>query len=419
MDKRRFIKSLGALSFSPLISASELSDFKPISKNLPFINNEDELWKTVRSHYTLKDEYINLESGYYNIIPSPILDHFISHVKHVNIEGSYYMRKDLNKNKDRVTSELANLVGSTPDQIAITRNATESLDLVISGFPWKKGDEAIYAKQDYGTMKEMFEQISDRYGVVNKIISVPNHPKNDEEIVSLYESQITSKTKLIMVCHMINITGQILPIKKICEMAHSYGVEVMVDGAHCVGHFDFSIDEFNCDYYGSSLHKWLATPLGAGLLYVNKNKTHRIWPLLANGNTDKTDIKRLNHIGTHPVHTDLAISNSIDYLKWIGMERKEKRMRFLQRYWSDKLRNVKNVIVNTPKDIERSCGIGNVGLTNMSPSRMEDLLFEKYNIFTVAIDYANVKGCRISPNIFTTTEELDSFVKAVKEMALV
>jgi len=419
MDKRRFIKSLGALSFSPLISASELSDFKPISKNLPVINNEDELWKTVRSHYTLKDEYINLESGYYNIIPDPILDHFIDHVKHVNIEGSYYMRKALNKNKDRVTSELANLVGSSPDQIAITRNATESLDLVISGFPWKKGDEAIYAKQDYGTMKEMFEQISDRYGVVNKIISVPNHPKNDEEIVSLYESQITSKTKLIMVCHMINITGQILPIKKICEMAHSYGVEVMVDGAHCVGHFDFSIDDFNCDYYGSSLHKWLATPLGAGLLYVNKNKTHRIWPLLANGNTDKTDIKRLNHIGTHPVHTDLAISNSIDYIKWIGMERKENRMRFLQRYWSDQLRNIKNVVVNTPIDMQRSCGIGNVGLTNMSPSKMENILFDKYNIFTVAIDYANVKGCRISPNIFTTTEELDIFVKAVKEMSLV
>ena len=419
MDKRRFIKSLGALSFSPLISANELADFKPISKTLPVINNEDELWRTVRSHYTLKEEYINLESGYYNIIPNPILEHFINYVKHINIEGSFYMRKDLNKNKDRVTSELANLVGSSPDQIAITRNATESLDLVISGFPWIKGDEAIYAKQDYGTMKEMFEQISNRYGVVNKVISVPNHPKDDEEIVSLYESQITSRTKLIMVCHMINITGQILPVKKICEMAHNYGVEVMVDGAHCVGHFDFSIDDFNCDYYGSSLHKWLATPLGAGLLYVNKNKTHKIWPLLANGNTNKSDIKRLNHIGTHPVHTDLAVSNSIDYLKWIGMERKEKRMRFLQRYWSNKLRNVKNVIVNTPLDIDRSCGIGNVGLTNMSPSKMEDLLFEKYKIFTVAIDYANVKGCRISPNIFTTTKELDSFVDAVKELSLV
>ena len=417
MDKRNFIKTLGALSVSSLVSPSELTKIKSISYSLPKIKSDEELWSTVRSHYTLKDDYINLESGYYSIIPNPVLEHFIKHVKHVNIEGSYYMRNDLNKNKDRVITELAKLVGSTSDQIGITRNATESLDLVISGFQWERGDEAIYAKQDYGTMKEMFEQISSRYGVKTKIVSVPNHPKNDEEIVSIYESQITDKTKLIMICHMINITGQILPVKKICEMAHSYGVEVMVDGAHCVGHFDFSIDEFNCDYYGSSLHKWLATPLGAGLLYVNKNNTHKIWPLLANGNTNKKDIKRLNHIGTHPVHTDLAISNSIDYTNWIGMKKKEKRLRYLQRYWSDKLRTIENVIVNTPKDLNRSCGIGNVGLSNMSPSQMSNVLFEKYKIFTVAIDYANVKGCRISPNIFTTTNELDQFISAVKEMA--
>ena len=417
MDKRNFIKTLGALSVSSLVSASELTKIKSVSHSLPKTRSDEELWATIRSHYTLKDDYINLESGYYSIIPNPVLEHFIKHVRHVNIEGSYYMRNDLKKNKDRVISELANLVGSTSDQIAITRNTTESLDLVISGFQWKKGDEAIYAKQDYGSMKEMFEQISSRYGVKNKIVSVPNHPKNDEEIVSIYENQITDKTKLIMVCHMINITGQILPIKKICEMAHRYGVEVMVDGAHCVGHFDFSIDDFNCDYYGSSLHKWLATPLGAGLLYVNRNNTHKIWPLLANGNTNKNDIKRLNHIGTHPVHTDLAISNSIDYTNWIGIKKKEKRMRYLQRYWSDKLRTIKNVIVNTPEDLNRSCGIANVGLSNMSPSAMSKVLFEKYKIFTVAIDYANVKGCRISPNIFTTTNELDQFIIAVQEMA--
>ena len=417
MDKRSFIKTLGALSVSSVVSPSELTKIKSISYSLPKIKSDEELWSTVRSHYTLKDDYINLESGYYSIIPNPVLEHFIKHVKYVNIEGSYYMRNDLNKNKDRVISELAKLVGSTSDQIGITRNATESLDLVISGYQWERGDEAIYAKQDYGTMKEMFEQISLRYGVKTKIVSVPNHPKSDEEIISIYESQITDKTKLIMICHMINITGQILPVKKICEMAHSYGVEVMVDGAHCVGHFDFSIDEFNCDYYGSSLHKWLATPLGAGLLYVNKKNTHKIWPLLANGNTNKKDIKRLNHIGTHPVHTDLAISNSIDYTNWIGMKKKEKRMRYLQRYWSDKLRIIENIIINTPEDIDRSCGIGNVGLTNMSPSQMSKVLFEKYKIFTVAIDYANVKGCRISPNIFTTTNELDQFVSAVKEMA--
>jgi len=419
MDKRNFLKTIGALSFSPLLSANELSKTFSIKNKLPKIENDEELWKEVRSHYTLKDEYINLESGYYNIIPNPILENFIKHVKHVNVEGSYYMRYDLKKNKDRITSELAKLVGSSTDQLAITRNATESLDLVISGFPWKEGDEAIYAKQDYGTMKEMFEQISSRYGVINKIISIPNHPKNDEEIVSLYESQITEKTKLIMVCHMINITGQILPIKKICEMAHKYGVEVMVDGAHCVGHFDFSIDDFNCDYYGSSLHKWLATPLGVGLLYVNKKNTEKLWPLLANGIQNKSDIKRLNHIGTHPVHTDLAISNSIDYINWIGIKKKEERMRFLQRYWSDKLRNINNIIINTPEDINRSCGIANVGLKNITPSEMSKILMDKYKIFTVAIDYANVKGCRISPNVFTTTQELDILVEAIKEMSLI
>lgn len=419
MDKRNFLKTIGALSFSPLLSANELSKTFSIKNKLPKIENDEELWKEVRSHYTLKDEYINLESGYYNIIPNPILENFIKHVKHVNVEGSYYMRYDLKKNKDRITSELAKLVGSSTDQLAITRNATESLDLVISGFPWKEGDEAIYAKQDYGTMKEMFEQISSRYGVINKVISIPNHPKNDEEIVSLYESQITEKTKLIMVCHMINITGQILPIKKICEMAHKYGVEVMVDGAHCVGHFDFSINDFNCDYYGSSLHKWLATPLGVGLLYVNKKNTEKLWPLLANGIQNKSDIKRLNHIGTHPVHTDLAISNSIDYINWIGIKKKEERMRFLQRYWSDKLRNINNIIINTPEDINRSCGIANVGLKNITPSEMSKILMDKYKIFTVAIDYANVKGCRISPNVFTTTQELDVLVEAVKEMSLI
>ena len=417
MDKRNFLKNFGALSISPLILSSEYKKWESINDVLPKIENEDKLWKTVRSHFTLKDNYINLESGYYNIIPNPVLENFINHVKHVNIEGAYYMRYDLSKNKERITKELADLVGSSSDQIAITRNATESLDLIISGYPWKEGDEAIYALQDYGTMKEMFEQVSDRYGVVNKIISIPNHPKDDDEIVSLYENQITKKTKLIMVCHMINITGHILPIKKICKMAHKYGVEVMVDGAHCVGMFNFSINELNCDYYGSSLHKWLATPLGAGLLYVNKNKVHKIWPLQANGNTNKSDIRRLNHIGTHPVHTDLAISNSIDYLKWIGIGRKEKRMRMLQRYWSDQLRNVQNIIVNTPDEIQRSCGIGNVGITKISPSEMARILMDKYKIFTVAIDYANVKGCRISPNIFTTLEELDKFVYAIKEMA--
>jgi selenocysteine lyase/cysteine desulfurase len=249
--------------------------------------------------------------------------------------------------------------------------------------------------------------------VNNKIVSIPNHPKSDEEIVKIYESEITPKTKLIMVCHMINITGQILPIKKICKMAHSYGVDVMVDGAHCIGHFNFKISDFNCDYYGSSLHKWLATPLGAGLLHVKKNKISKIWPLLGDSNKNPSDIKRLNHTGTHPVHTDLAINNSIDYLEWIGIERKEKRLKFIKNYWVNRLKSIKNIVINTPFEEHRSCGIGNIGVKNLTPEKLAKLLMEKYKIFTVAIDYANVKGCRISPNVFTNIAELDRFVDSM------
>ena len=416
MDKRNFIKALGGLSISPFLTSSGAKEFMSLSNFLPKITDDEELWKVVRSHYKLKDEYINLESGYYCILPQPTLEHFIEHVRYVNYEGAYYMREYQFPNKDKVAAQLAEFVNTNPEELVITRNATESLDLIISGFPWKNGDEAIYAEQDYGAMINQFKLVAKREGIINKVISVPNHPKSDEEIVSLYENQITSKTKLIMVCHQINITGQILPIRKICDMAHSYGVDVLVDGAHCVGQFDVSIDDLGCDYYASSLHKWLSTPLGAGLLYVNKKNISKIWPFFASGSQNLNNIKRLNHTGTHPVHTDIAISNAIDYINWIGVKKKEERLRFLQRYWSDKLRGKKNVLVNTPEDIQRSCGIGNVGLKNIKPGKMAQLLFDEYKIFTVAIDGANVHGCRISPNIFTTTEELDSLVNAVNEL---
>jgi len=417
LDKRNFIKVLGGLSISPFLMGSSSKEFLSLSNYLPKIENDKELWKVVRSHYKLKDDYINLESGYYCILPQPTLEHFIEHVKHVNYEGSYYMRNYQIPNKDKVTSKLAKLVNTNSEELVITRNSTESLDLIISGFPWKKGDEAIYAEQDYGAMINMFKLVAKREGITNKVVSVPNHPKSDEEIVALYEGQITNKTKLIMVCHQINITGHILPIRKICDMAHGYGVDVLVDGAHCVGQFDVSIDDLGCDYYASSLHKWLSTPLGAGLLYVNKKNIGKIWSFFASGSKDLNDIKRLNHTGTHPVHTDIAISNAIDYINWIGVKKKEERLRFLQRYWSDKLRGKKNIIINTPEDIQRSCGIGNVGLTNISPGKMAQLLFDQFKIFTVAIDGANVRGCRISPNVFTTTEELDSLVNAVTELS--
>ena len=418
MDKRSFLKSFTFLGLGIAPGLTTIENLITKVSHLPSteVAKDEDFWASIRGGYKLKPDYINLENGYYCFLPEETLENLVKHVREVNYQGSYYMRTVQWDNKKAIAAKLANLGGCSPEELIITRNTTESLDMVIGGMDWKSGDEAVMAEQDYGAMLEMFKQVAKRYGVVNKIVSVPNHPSSDEEIVELYSKAITEKTRLLMVCHMVNITGHILPIRKICDMAHKKGVQVMVDGAHAFAHFQFALPDLDCDYYGSSLHKWLSAPLGAGMLYVKKGNAAKVWPLLAEGDKKDDDIYRLNHIGTHPVHTDLAIGDAVDFHQKIGGERKEARLRYLQNYWTSKVRNLPHVIVNTPIDPKRSCGIANVGIKGMKPKELADTLMAKYKIYTVAIDGANVFGCRISPNLYTTPAELDVFVKALGEM---
>jgi len=418
MDKRKFLKSLGLLTAASTTVAKGMDkwikDFNHVSpENLA---GDETFWEGIRQGYNIKPDYINLENGYYCIQPKEVLENYIGHIREVNYQGSYYMRTVQFENKNKAAAKLAMIAGCSPDELIITRNTTESLDMVIGGLNWQAGDEAVMAEQDYGSMLDMFNQVSKRYGVVNKIVSVPNHPSSDDEIVNLYSSAITTKTKLLMVCHMINITGQILPVRKICDMAHSKGVPVLVDGAHAFAHIKYSIPDLNCDYYGTSLHKWLSVPLGAGFLYVKKENIGKVWPLFGDEGRKADDVLRLNHIGTHPVATDLAIANAIDYYMKIGPERKEARLRYLQNYWTAKVRAMKHIILNTPEDTTRSCGIANVGVKGMKPGDLAKTLLDKYKIWTVAIDGANVHGCRITPNVFITPKDLDVFVKALGEL---
>lgn len=421
MNKRTFLKSLSLLG----LGASALPTLESLAEEVDAISHlspqeaaqDEAFWAKIRDGYRLKADYINLENGYYCFQPQETLNHFIRHVLEVNYQGSYYMRTVQWENKKKAAARLAEIAGCSAEELIITRNTTESLDMIIGGLSWKAGDEAVMADQDYGAMLDHFAMIAKRFGIVNKRVSVPNHPQSDDEIVNLYAKAITPKTKLLMICHMVNITGQILPVKKICDMAHSKNVLVLVDGAHAFAHIRYKIPELGCDFYGSSLHKWLSVPLGAGILYVKKEHIPNIWPLIGDGNQNMGDIYRLNHIGTHPVHTDLAINNAIDYYNTLGPERKEERLRYLQRYWSDNVRDLPNIVLNTPKDPTRSCGIANVGIKGMKPSDLADTLLKKYKVYTVAIDGANVHGCRITPNVYTTTAELDTFVAALKEMA--
>ncbi len=418
MDKRTFLKStatLGVASLAPLDAMAYWIDrFTGLSaKELAM---DESFWEGIRLGYRLKSDYINLENGYYCFLPQELLEQYIAHIREVNYHGSFYMRTKQEENKKVVLSKVASLAGCSVEEILLSRNTTESLDTVINGIHWNLGDEAVMAEQDYGSIVNMFKLMEQRYGIVCRVVSVPNHPANDEEIVALYRNAINTNTRLLLVSHMINITGQVLPIKKICEMAHGLGVEVLVDGAHAFAHLNFSIPDLGCDYYGASLHKWLSVPLGAGILYVKQGKSPALWPLLADWNL-KDDISHLGHTGTHPVATDLAIINSIDYYQKIGPERKEARLRYLQNYWTSRVRPMKHVVLNTPSDPARSCAIANVGIKDMNPAELAKVLMDKYKIWTVAIDSAGVHGCRITPNLYTTPTELDSFVQALSELA--
>jgi selenocysteine lyase/cysteine desulfurase len=419
MDKRTFLKnfSLLSLSMTPFMKvlASTVNDVKHIHPRL--LAHDEDFWASIRSNYLLTEDYINLENGYYCMMPQDTLNEYIKHVEAINFHASHYMRTVQGENNKIMRIKLAEMAGCTVDELIITRNTTESLDIVIGGMHWQEGDEAVMADQDYGAMLNMFRLMGERYGVVSKKISLPNHPKSDEEIVEMYAEQITSKTKLLMVCHVVNINGHVLPIRKICDMAHSKGVEVVVDGAHAFAHIDFKLEDLNCDYYGTSLHKWLSAPMGAGFLYVKKDKIKNLWPLFAEDIKDEDDIERLNHTGTKPVHIDLAIANAIDYHTIIGSERKQERLRFLKNYWTSRVKDNPNIILNTPHELERSSAIANVLVKGMESREMAKTLMDKYRIWTVAIDRPNVHGCRITPNVFTTTEELDLFVAALIEMA--
>lgn len=415
MNKRDFLRTVGGASMGLAFGPRLLAQYAAVPAAM--LAEDEPFWAAVRTKFKLTSEYINLENGYYCFQPEEVLESFIAHVRRVNLMGSRYMRTVKDEDKLRVRTRLAALAGCSPAELIITRNTTESLDTVIAGLDWKPGDEAVMANQDYGAMIDQFKLQAQRFGMVNRFVDIPMDPRTDDEVVQVYASALTPKTRLLMICHMVNITGHVLPVRAICDMAHARGVAVMVDGAHAFAHLDFRVPDLHCDYYGASLHKWLSTPLGAGILYVRQDRIEKLWPIYGDRGIPAGDIRKLNHTGTHPVHTDLGIENAIAFHESIGGARKEARLRYLQRYWSDKVRGLPGIVMNTPADPARSCAIANVGVQGMKPGDLAKTLLDRYKVWTVAIDGVGVHGVRVTPQVYTSTAELDTFVQALKELA--
>lgn len=379
--------------------------------------NDEDFWNWVKESYTVSPNILNLNNGGVSPQPKVVQDAHIRYYQYCNEGPSYYMWQILDQGREALRGKLADLAGCSADEIAINRNATEGLNTVIFGLNLKAGDEVVLTKQDYPNMMNAWKQREKRDGVKLVWLDLPLPMENEEEIVRKYVSAFTPKTKIVHVTHLINWTGQIMPVKKIAQEAHKRGIEVIADGAHTFGHFDFAIPDLECDYFATSLHKWLSAPFGSGMMYVKKEKIRNIWALLSNGEPDGPDIKKFESLGTRSFASEMAIGTAVDFHNGIGSKRKEDRLRFLKDYWVDKVKAMPKVSFMQPKTSFMSCAIATIAIEGKKPGEVASTLIEKYKIHTVGIDWENIHAVRVTPHVYTSLKDLDRLVTAIKEIA--
>lgn len=426
INRRTFISNIGkgvglaTLSSAYLMSLHQqlLAGTSPAESLQPeeAAMNED-IWFAIQQSFSVSRGVINLNNG--GVSPSPriVTEALVRYLWQQEDLTAFTMWQLMQPQVETIRTGLAEMFGCDREEIAITRNASESLEILLMGMDLKSGDEVLTTTQDYPRMLTTLKQRELREGLVLKMVKVPVPVRSDNEIIEAFSKGITAKTKVILISHQINLTGQILPVKLICELARSRGIEVIVDGAHSFAQFEFSQKDLQCDYFGSSLHKWLYAPKGTGFLYIKRDKIEKIWPLMAAEKKQRTDIRKFEEIGTYSVATKLAIGEAISFHNGIGGKRKEARLRYLSRYWMNKLKDTPKVYFNTSFNDEYSCAIGNFGVEGIDPLEIGGFLSSKHKIYTTPIIHDEFKGIRITPNLYTTLQELDRFCDIIQYIA--
>ena len=425
-NRRNFVKQLGlmagAFSASSLFNQAHAAEFEHINLHKQDISakelaTDEDFWSVIQQGYTTSPSLINLNNG--GVSPSPrIVQEAVERFNKMTNEGpSYYMWRILDQGREPLRYKLAQLAGANPEEIAINRNATEALNTVIFGLNLSKGDEVIGTKQDYPNMIQAWKQRALRDGIVYTQINFQFPIENDDEIVAAFEKAITPKTKILHITHIINWIGQILPVKKITAMAKKHGIETIVDGAHSFGLLDFKVPDLGCDYFGTSLHKFLSAPIGSGMLWIKKDKIEKIWPLVCNDKPNGTDIRKFETLGTRSFPIEQGIGEAINFHTAIGSKRKEERIRYLKNYWATRVQNIPKVKIHTSFKDEYACAICGVSINGMTPGELDSALFANYKIHTVGIVWENISCVRITPHVYTRTQELDKLVMGIEALA--
>lgn len=425
-SRRSFISKTGkaglSLTLTPFLNTGfghkldwELEQIKvPAGEDMT--ENED-YWKLIRQQFSVSPNLINLNNG--GVSPQPkIVQEAVEHYNRMSNEmPSYYMWQILDKGREPIREKLAALGGVLPGEIAINRNATEALTTVIHGLRLEKGDEVVMTKYDYPTMMNAWKQRAHRDGIVLKWLEFDFPTEDKEMVVQKFVNAFSKNTKLVHLTHVINWCGQILAIREIAAEAKKRGIEVLVDGAHSFAQMDFTISDLNCDYFGTSLHKWLCAPFGSGMLYVRKEKIGKLYPLTADENPESEKINKFENLGTRSFAIEEGIGHAIDFHQLIGTPRIEKRLQFLKRYWVEQVRDLPGVKIRTSLNPEFGSALGFLELAGKDPVELSGTLFGHHQIHTVAIKHENLSGLRITPNIYTLKTELDKFVRVIKSLA--
>ena len=376
---------------------------------------EESYWAEVRNAFAIDPNIINLNNGGVSPSPRRVQEAMRRYLEFSNMAPVHTMWRILEPQIESVRRRLAASFGCDPEEIAITRNASEALEICQLGIDLKPGDEVLTTNQDYPRMLTTWRQRECRDGIVLKTISFPVPPPSLDDLCERFRRAISPRTRVIMFCHITNRTGQIFPVREICRLGRERGIQVIVDGAHAYGQFPFRHADLDCDYYGTSLHKWLLAPHGTGFLYVRQSRISGLWPLMPAPAGMTGDIRKFEEIGTHPAANHNAISEALDFQESVGLDRKAARLRYLRERWSGRLQRLAGARILTSRDPTQSCGLGFLSIQGVDPGKLAETLWEKYNILVTPMTGEEYSGLRITPNIYTTAEEIDVFCATVEK----
>lgn len=378
--------------------------------------DDEDYWSTVRAQYDVSPDFINLENGFFGVQARPVFQAFLAHQQRVNAETSFFLRQRFEDCQRDVMRRLASFCGVGTDELVLTRNLVEAMNILIQGYPFQPGDQVLVATHDYDSVLETLQMVSQRKALTIVRIAVPLDPDSDQQIVDVYERAINASTRVLLVTHMVHRSGQIMPVAKIAAMARRHGVDVMVDAAHSFAQLTWQMTELGADFIAVNLHKWLGAPLGVGLLYIRRERVADIAPLYGDVARDRAEIGKLAHFGTVPPAPIMNVADAIAFHESIGAANKQARLAYLTQYWLSQVRAMEGIAVLTPTAPQRSCAIAAFNMLGVPAQQVVDRLMTEHRIFTVTREIEGRAAVRVTPHLFTSVAELDLLVSAIRAM---